>query len=159
MINEMFRSHKQERRTKRWRLEKCEVSGFLVRRWRRHQLKKATCHHSYEQDTVNMVQKSSEAEKENQIIQNIGQIGTDSTGRVPSSVERRLDAYHRRQLRRVLGIKFPKRISKNQLYEKTGEERNQYKVSREKLGRNQLAISWDEIEIAPLLKLSGDISC
>ena len=44
-----------------------------------------------------------------------------STRGVPSSVECQ-DAYHRRQLRRILGIKFPTTLSNKQLYEKTGEK-------------------------------------
>ena len=45
-----------------------------------------------------------------------------STWGVPSIVEQSLDAFHRRQLRRVLGFKFPIRISNKQLYEITGEK-------------------------------------
>ena len=44
-----------------------------------------------------------------------------NTRGVPSSVEQ-CRAFHRRQLRRILGIKFPTTLSNKQLYEKTGEK-------------------------------------
>ena len=37
-------------------------------------------------------------------------------------VEQKLDAFHRKQLKRVLGIKYPTRISNKALYQKTGEQ-------------------------------------
>ena len=40
-----------------------------------YQYKKATCHYSYEQNTANMTQKSSQSENKNQVIHNIGKIG------------------------------------------------------------------------------------
>ena len=43
---------------------------------------------------------------------------------VSTNVQQRLDAYHRRYLRRILGMKYPTRISNEKLYEVTGE--NQY---------------------------------
>ena len=41
---------------------------------------------------------------------------------VSLNVQQRLDAYHRRQLRRILGIRYPTRISNEKLYEVTGEK-------------------------------------
>ena len=41
---------------------------------------------------------------------------------VSSNVQQRLDAYHRRQLRRILGITYPTRISNEKLHKVTGEK-------------------------------------
>ena len=40
---------------------------------------------------------------------------------VPSNIEEKINTFHRRQLRRVLGIRYPTRITNNKLYEITGE--------------------------------------
>ena len=58
---------------------------------------------------------------------------------VSSNVQQRLDAYHRRQLRRILGIKYPTRISNEKLYKVTGEKPISYTM-RERDG-NYLVIS------------------
>ena len=39
---------------------------------------------------------------------------------VSANVQQRLDAYHRKQLRRILGMKYPTRISNEKLYKVTG---------------------------------------
>ena len=44
-----------------------------------------------------------------------------STWGVTQNIEQKLDAFHRRQLRRVLNIKYPTNISNKKLYEKTEE--------------------------------------
>ena len=40
---------------------------------------------------------------------------------VTKDIEERLDAFHRKQLKRVLGIRYPTKISNKALYQKTGE--------------------------------------
>ena len=45
-----------------------------------------------------------------------------STWGLTNAEESKFDAFHRRQLRRVLGIKYPTIISNKKLYRKTGEE-------------------------------------
>ena len=45
-----------------------------------------------------------------------------STWGLTNAEESKFDAFHRRQLRRVLGIKYPTIISNKKLYKKTGEE-------------------------------------
>ena len=45
-----------------------------------------------------------------------------STWGLTNAEESKFDAFHRKQLRRVLGIKYPTIISNKKLYKKTGEE-------------------------------------
>ena len=40
---------------------------------------------------------------------------------VTKSEEQKMDAFHRKQLRRILGIKYPTKITNKKLYQKTGE--------------------------------------
>ena len=58
---------------------------------------------------------------------------------VSANVQQKLDAYHRRHLRRILGIKYPTRISNEKLYKVTGEKPISYTM-RERDG-NYLVIS------------------
>ena len=51
---------------------------------------------------------------------------------VALSVQEKLDAFHRKQLKRVLGIKYPTRISNKKLYELTGEKPISYTMKKKR---------------------------
>ena len=98
----------------------------IVMRWRRYQYKKKQLAYipmnktqsisSRNQGKQKMKIKLYEAWINSLVLHNC------STWGVPSSSQQRLDAFRRMQLKGVLGIKFPTRMSDKQLFEKTGEK-------------------------------------